>query len=57
MTERVLSFSSLSNMAQNLGILGWARVFGIASLVGTMLSLPLTNAFAALARLVWTTSH
>ena len=54
--ERVLSFSSLRNMSQNLGLLGWARVFGIAALVGTMLSLPLTNAFAALALLFWMSS-
>ena len=30
-----------------------ARVFGIAALVGTMLSLPLTNAFVALSLLSW----
>jgi O-antigen ligase len=53
MTERVLSFSTSRNIAQNLGTLGWARVFGIAALVGTMLSLPLTNAFTALALLLW----
>ena len=53
MTERVLSISTSRNIAQNLGLLGWARVFGIAALVGTMLSLPLTNAFTALALLFW----
>ena len=33
-----------------------ARVFGIAALVGTMLSLPLTNIFAALALIFWVLS-
>ncbi len=49
MTERTLSLT----LARNLGFLGWARVFGIAALVGTMLSLPLTNFFAGLALLFW----
>ena len=49
MTERTLSMT----LARNLGFLGWARVFGIAALVGTMLSLPLTNFFAGLALLFW----
>jgi O-antigen ligase len=49
MTERTLSLT----LARNLGYLGWARVFGIAALVGTMLSLPLTNLFVGLALLFW----
>jgi O-antigen ligase len=49
MTERTLSLT----FARNLGYLGWARVFGIAALVGTMLSLPLTNLFVGLALLFW----
>jgi O-antigen ligase len=53
MTERAPSFSTYRYFAQNLGLLGWARVFGVAALVGTMLSLPLTNAFAAMALLLW----
>jgi O-antigen ligase len=53
MTERVLSLAISKNLAQNLGFLGWARVFGIGALVGTMLSLPLTNAFVTLALLFW----
>ncbi len=31
----------------------WARLYGIAALVGTMLSLPLTNIFAGLALVSW----
>ena len=57
MTERMpaeaLSNISTKNLVRNLGFLGWARVFGIAALVGTMLSLPLTNIFASLALVFW----
>jgi O-antigen ligase len=57
MTERMpaeaLSNISTKKLVQSLGFLGWARVFGIAALVGTMLSLPLTNAFVTLALLFW----
>ena len=49
MTECTLSLT----LARNLGYLGWARVFGIAALVGTMLSQPLTNFFVGLALLFW----
>ncbi len=56
MTERTLSLAASKNLAQNLGFLGWARVFGVAALVGTMLSLPLTNIFASLALLFWVCS-
>jgi O-antigen ligase len=49
MTECAFSMT----LARNLGYLGWARVFGIAALVGTMLSLPLTNLFVGLALLFW----
>ena len=53
MTERTLLLATSKNLAKGLGFLGWARVFGIAALVGTMLSLPLTNIFAALALAFW----
>lgn len=56
MTERTLSLAGSKNLAQNLGFLGWARVFGVVALVGTMLSLPLTNIFALLALLFWVCS-
>ena len=56
MTERTLTLSLMKNIAQNLGFLGWARVFGVAALVGTMLSLPLTNIFVLLAFLFWSFS-
>ncbi len=56
MTERTLSLAASKNLAQNLGFLGWARVFGVVALVGTMLSLPLTNIFASLALLSWVCS-
>jgi O-antigen ligase len=49
MTERALSLA----WPQNFSFLGAARVFGIAALVGTMLSLPLTNIFVTLALLCW----
>ena len=49
MTERAFSVAWLKNFR----LLDWARVFGIAALVGTMLSLPLTNLFVALALLFW----
>jgi O-antigen ligase len=48
MTERALSLATVKNFS----ILDWAR-FGIAALVGTMLSLPLTNLFGALAFIFW----
>jgi O-antigen ligase len=38
---------------KNITMLDWARIFGIAALVGTMLSLPLTNLFVALALIFW----
>ena len=43
----------LQNLPQKINTLLLARVFGIAALVGTMLSLPLTNIFATLALLFW----
>jgi O-antigen ligase len=49
MTERAFSLVG----AKNLSLQDWARVFGIAALVGTMLSLPLTNLFVSLALLFW----
>ncbi len=49
MTERAFSMV----WAKNLSLQDWARVFGIAALVGTMLSLPLTNLFVSLALLFW----
>ena len=49
MTERAF----LQAWPKQLSLLDWARVFGIASLVGTMLSLPLTNLFVGLALLFW----
>jgi hypothetical protein len=56
MTERTLSLAASKNLAQNIGFLGWARVFGVVALVGTMLSLPWTNIFASLALLFWACS-
>ena len=53
MTEQLLSFSKLRSTPPKISALLLARVFGIAALVGTMLSLPLTNAFVALALLFW----
>jgi O-antigen ligase len=53
MTERTLLLATSKNLAKGLGFLGWARVFGIAALVGTMLSLPLTNIFAGLTLTFW----
>ena len=52
-TSLTTSLATSKNLAKHLGFLGWARVFGIAALVGTMLSLPLTNAFVSLALLFW----
>jgi O-antigen ligase len=49
MIERAFSLA----WPKNFSLLDWARVFGIASLVGTMLSLPLTNLFVGLALLFW----
>jgi O-antigen ligase len=49
MTERAFSLA----WPNNLSVLDWARVFGIAALVGTMLSLPLTNLFVGLALIFW----
>ena len=49
MTERAFSLA----WPKHLSLLDWARVFGIAALVGTMLSLPLTNLFVGLALLFW----
>jgi O-antigen ligase len=43
----------LQNLPQKINTLVLARVFGIAALVGTMLSLPLTNIFATLALIFW----
>ena len=45
--------TQLQNLPQKINTLLLARVFGIAALVGTMLSLPLTNIFATLALLFW----
>jgi O-antigen ligase len=45
--------TTLQNLPQKINTLLIARVFGIAALVGTMLSLPLTNIFATLALLFW----
>jgi hypothetical protein len=53
MTEQPLSFAKLRSTPPKINALLLARVFGIAALVGTMLSLPLTNIFAALALLSW----
>jgi O-antigen ligase len=53
MTERTLLLATSKNLTKSLGFLGWARVFGIAALVGTMLSLPLTNIFAGLTLVFW----
>ena len=49
MTERAFSLA----WSKNFSLLDWARVFGVAALVGTMLSLPLTNLFVSLALLFW----
>ena len=49
MTERAISLA----WPKNFSLLDWARVFGIAALVGTMLSQPLTNLFVGLAMLFW----
>ena len=49
MTERAFSLA----WPKNFSLLDWARVFGVAALVGTMLSLPLTNFFVGLALLFW----
>lgn len=49
MTERVFTVA----WPKNLSLLDWARIFGIAALVGTMLSQPLTNLFVGLALLFW----
>lgn len=49
MTERAFSLA----WPKNFSLLDWARVFGVAALVGTMLSLPLTNLFVGLALLFW----
>ena len=43
----------LQNLPQKISTLKLARVFGIAALVGSMLSLPLTNIFASLALVLW----
>jgi O-antigen ligase len=53
MTERPPTTTSLQNLPQNISTLLLARFFGIAALVGTMLSLPLTNIFAGLALVCW----
>ena len=53
MTEQPLSFAKLRSTPPKINALLLARVFGIAALVGTMLSLPLTNIFATLALLSW----
>ena len=53
MTEQPLSFAKLRSTPPKINTLLLARVFGIAALVGTMLSLPLTNIFATLALLSW----
>jgi O-antigen ligase len=57
MTERLSTTTSLQNLPQKISTLAntllLARVFGVAALVGTMLSLPLTNIFAALALVFW----
>ena len=53
MTERPLSITPLQNLPQKINALMLARVFGIAALVGTMLSLPLTNIFVTLALIFW----
>jgi O-antigen ligase len=53
MTEQPFSFAILNSVPPKARALFLARVFGIAALVGTMLSLPLTNAFVALALLFW----
>ena len=45
--------TTLQNLPQKINTLLLARVFGIAALVGTMLSLPLTNIFATLALIFW----
>ena len=49
MTERAFSLA----WPKNFSLLDWARVFGVAALVGTMLSLPLTNLFVVLTLLFW----
>ena len=61
MTERPLSTTLNQDLPQKNSVrseqifnaLLLARVFGIAALVGTMLSLPLTNIFATLALAFW----
>jgi O-antigen ligase len=53
MTEQPFSFAILNSVPPKARTLFLARVFGIAALVGTMMSLPLTNAFVALALLFW----
>lgn len=53
MTDPAISLATTQNLVKNLGLLGFARVFGILALVGTMLSLPLTNVFVGLALLLW----
>jgi O-antigen ligase len=51
MTELFHPFALLRNMPAKMWALLLARVFGVAALVGTMLSLPLMNTFVALALL------
>ncbi len=53
MTEQPLSFAKLRSTTPKINALLLARIFGIAALVGTMLSLPLTNSFVSLALLFW----
>jgi O-antigen ligase len=53
MTEQPFSFAMLRSTPPKAKALLLAKVFGVAALVGTMLSLPLTNSFITLTLLFW----